>query len=334
MGKTRRLIFGTGQEPVGRRRSPRGYRVYGLCLRSQWPLPCPEGRESDLQELELFDGSPALFSKVPRDATRRSDGKNWFQHLQLPDGSDYLRWSGLFEFLVSADGRRIACRELDSASPESFQTYLLGQVLSFALLKQGIEPLHATTVVIDGQAVAFLGDCGYGKSSLGAAFLQVGYALLTDDQLVLKEEEEQFIAYPGLPRIKLFPHIARSLLGERVNGTPMNSETSKMVIPLDQNGKMYRREPLSLRTIYVLTPPARCSRIPSISIRSLSPRRAFIEVLKGTFNVIVVEPARLERQFDLATRLAATIPVKSLSYPRDLSRLPAVIEAVESDLAR
>ncbi|MFB3074256.1 MAG: hypothetical protein ACE1Z6_03640, partial [Candidatus Methylomirabilales bacterium] len=118
---------------------------------------------------------------------RRSDGKNWFQHLRLPDGSDYLRWSGLFEFLVSADGRRIACRELECASPESFQTYLIGQVLSFALVKRGIEPLHSTTVVIDGKAVAFLGDSGYGKSSLGAAFLQAGYPLLTDDLLVLKE---------------------------------------------------------------------------------------------------------------------------------------------------
>ncbi len=333
MRKTRRSILGTGQEPVGRRRSPRGYRVYGLCLRSQWPLPCPEGRECDLQELELFDGSPALFSKVPRDAMRRSDGKNWFQHLRLPDGSDYLRWSRLFEFLVSADGRRIACRELDNASPESFQTYLLGQVLSFALLKQGIEPLHATTVVIDGQAVAFLGDCGYGKSSLGAAFLQAGYALLTDDLLSLKQEEDQFVAYPGLPRIKLFPDIARSLLGERVNGTPMNSETSKMVIPLDQNGNRYRRKPLPLRAIYVLTPPPRSLRVPRISIRSLSPRRAFVEVLKGTFNAIVVEPARLERQFDLATRLATRVPVRSLSYPRNLRRISQVRDSILQDLA-
>ena len=315
------------------RRSPRVYRIYGICLKSHWPLPGHERSPPDLADVELFEATPAVFSDASREAEKQSDREDWFRHVRLPDGSDYLHWSGLFEFLVSPDGRRIACRALSGASRESFQTYLLGQVLSFALLKQGIEPLHATTVVIDGQAVAFLGDCGYGKSSLAAAFLQVGYALLTDDLLNLKQEEDQFVAYPGPPRIKLFPDIARSLLGERVNGTLMNSGTSKMVIPLDRNGKMYRQEPLPLRAIYVLTPPPRSSRIPRISIRSLSPRRAFIEMLKGTFNTIVMEPARLERQFDLATRLAARVPVRSLSYPRDLRRISQVRESILRELA-
>ncbi len=313
----------------------RVYRIYGVRLKSHWSLPLHEmeGRGSSLAEVELSAGPVALFRQASSEATRRSGGEDWFQHLQLRDGSDYLRWSGLFEFLVSTDGRRIACRELNGASPESFQTYLIGQVLSFAVLKQGIEPLHATTVVIDGGAVAFLGDCGYGKSSLGAAFLQVGYPLLTDDLLILKQEGNRFVAYPGPPRIKLFPGIARSLLGGWVNGTPMNNETSKMVVPLDQNDKIYRREPLPLTAIYVLTPPARSSSSPRISIRSLSPRRAFVELLKGTFNAIVVEPARLERQFDLATRLAVRVPVKSLLYPRDLTRISQVRESILRELA-
>ncbi len=316
-------------------RSPYVYRIYGVRLKSHWPLSLHEagGRGSSLAEVELSDGPVAHFRQASSEAARRSGGEDWFQHIQLRDGSDYLRWSRLFEFLILPDGRRIACRELESASPESFQTYLIGQVLSFALVKRGIEPLHSTTVVIDGKAVAFLGDSGYGKSSLGAAFLHAGYPLLTDDLLVLKEEGNRFAAYPGPPRIKLFPNIARSLLGERVNGTPMNSETSKMVIPLDRNGKMYRQEPLPLRAIYVLTPPPRSSRIPRISIRSLSPRRAFVELLKGTFNTIVVEPARLERQFDLATRLAARVPVRSLSYPRDLRRISQVRESILRELA-
>ncbi len=311
---------------------PHVYQIYGIRLKSHWPLPGHKGSRPDLADVELFEAPSALFAEASRHAVGRPEGEDWFRHVHLPDGSDYLRWSRLFEFLILSDGRRIACRELESASPESFQTYLIGQVLSFALVKRGIEPLHSTTVVIDGKAVAFLGDSGYGKSSLGAAFLQAGYPLLTDDLLVLKEEGNRFAAYPGPPRIKLFPNIARSLLGERVNGTPMNSETSKMVIPLDRNGKMYRQEPLPLRAIYVLTPPPRSLRVPRISIRSLSPRRAFVELLKGTFNTIVVEPARLERQFDLATRLAARVPVGSLSYPRDLRRISQVRESILREL--
>ncbi len=314
-------------------RSLRLYRIYGVRLKSHWPLPGHEGPGPDFAEVELFEASAALFLEASRHASRRSDGEDWFRHVRLPNGSDYVRWSGLFEFLVSTDGRRIACRELNGASPESFQTYLVGHVLSFALLKQGIEPLHSTTVVINGEAVAFLGDCGYGKSSLGAAFLQVGYPLLTDDLLVLKEEGDRFVAHAGPPRIKLFPDIAKSLLGEQVSGTPMSNQTPKLVIPLDQKETVLPEAAFPLKAIYVLTPPPRSLHIPRISIRSLSPRRAFVELLKGTFNTIVVEPARLERQFDLATRLAARVPVGSLSYPRDLRRISQVRESILQDLA-
>jgi hypothetical protein len=257
-------------------------------------------------------------------------GADWFQHRRLPDGSDYLRWAGLFEFLVSTDGHRIACHPLNGTSCEVFHTYLLGQVISFALLKQGLEPLHSTAVVINGEAVGFVGDCGYGKSSLGAAFLQAGYPLLTDDLLVLKEDGHGFLAYPGPPRIKLFPGIAKALLGDRVTGTPMNPQTSKLVIPLGPRQSAHAALPL--RAIYVLRPPTPGSWRTRVTIRSLSQRRACMQLIGSTFNLVVVEPTRLKRQFDLAARLASRIPVKSLSFPRRLARLPAVREAILSDV--
>ena len=309
----------------------RSYCVYGVRLKSVMPLPGPETTSSGQAAIELLSGSASLFSWVRREAGICPEEKEWFSHAGLSDGSDYLRWSGLFEFLVSGDGYRINCRGLKGASPESFQTYLLGQVLSFALLKQGIEPLHATSVVLDEEAVAFLGDCGYGKSSLGAAFLQVGYPLLTDDLLVLKEKGDRFVAYPGPPRIKLFPEIARSMLGDRVNGTPMNSHTPKLLIPLVRNETVPPKYTFPLKAIYILRPPAR-SHNSRIMIRPLPPRNAFVALIRNTFNAVVIDQERLKRQFALASQLAVRVPIKSLSYPRALQYLPAVREAVRSDL--
>lgn len=309
----------------------RSYCLYGVRLKSVVPLPGPETTSSERAAIELLSGSASLFSRARREAGICAEGKEWFSHAGLSDGSDYLQWSGLFEFIVSADGRRITCRELNGASPESFQTYLLGQVLSFSLLKQGIEPLHSTSVVINGTAVAFLGNCGYGKSSLGAAFLQEGCPLLTDDLLVLKERDGQFIAYPGPSRIKLFPEVARSVLGNRVKGTPMNSDTSKLVIPLGPDEMVSPGGTFPLKAIYVLTPPAK-SQGARITIAPLSPQNAFVALIKNTFNAVIVDPERLKRQFTLASRLAARVHVKSLSYPRAFQHLPAVREAVRSDL--
>lgn len=316
-----------------RPRTQRSYCLYGVRLKSVVPLPGPELTGSVKGEIEFFSGSASLFSWARREAGLRPQGGEWFQHARLLEGSDYLRWSGLFEFLISTDGRRIACRQLNGASRESFQTYLLAQVLSFALLKRGIEPLHATSVVIDGQAVAFLGDCGYGKSSLGAAFLNVGYPLLTDDLLVLKEQGDRFVAYPGPPRIKLFPAIARRLLGAGMNGTPMNHGTSKLVIPLGENETVLPRGVVPLKAIYVLKPPSARSRNSRIAIQALSPRCAFMDLVKNTFNAVIVDRERLERQFQMATRLATRVPVKTLSYPRDLSRISEVREYILREVA-
>ncbi len=308
----------------------RAYEVYGLRLGSAIPLPCPAPVAPGPVEAEIVAGSADLFHRARKATGLDPNGTPWFRHARLPDGSDYLRWSGLFEFLIASDGRRIACRSLDGPAREAFQTYLLGQVLSFALLKRGIEPLHSTAVVIDEQAVGFVGDCGYGKSSLGAAFLQAGYPLLTDDLLVIREEGHEFLAYPGPPRIKLFPEIAEILLGDRVTGAPMNPQTSKLVIALGPHQAAHAAIPL--RTIYVLRPPTPGSQSTRVTIRTLSQRRACMELIGSTFNLVVVEPTRLKRQFDLAARLARRIPVKSLTFPRSLESLPAVRRAILADV--
>jgi hypothetical protein len=284
-------------------------------------------------DAEIVEGSAALFARVHAATGGVPDDARWFHHAALPDGARYLRWSGLFEFLVAADGRRIACRPLDRAvAAMAFETYLLGQVLSFSLLRLGLEHLHSTSVVVDGGAVGFLGDCGYGKSTLGAAFVQAGYPLLTDDLLVLKHTRHRFTAYPGPARIKLFPEAAQGLLGDGIGGVPMNGLTPKLVIALGRDGRSWWG-PAPLRAIYVLPAPTRTPRTDRVTIRTLSPRRAFVELTRNTFNAMVLEPARLARQFDLVARLATAVPVKALAFPRTLERLAAVREAIEADLA-
>lgn len=291
-----------------------------------------EPTESEEPEIELVAGTENLFSRAYLEASPVPLRVQWCRYARLSDGGELLQWPDLFEFLINADGRRITCRALGEASWESFHTYLLGQVLSHALLKRRIEHLHSTAVVLDGGAVAFLGDCGYGKSSLAAAFLKAGHRLLTDDLLVLKEVERGFLAHPGPPRIKLFPEIAQALIGNLVSSTPMNPFTPKLIIPLGPDRVCI--DPTALRAIFVLRPAKPHSPANKISIRTLRPRGAFLALLENTFNARVKESARLKRLFALSVKLAASIPIKSLSFPRDLNRLPEVVEKIRITLSR
>src|SRR5207342_1318269 len=128
-------------------------------------------------DVRLCEASPSAFSRA-RDAVPFSRRRGWFIHSRLPDGHRYLRWKDLFEFIISPNGRRISYRRLNHATDDSLAVYLLGQVLSFSLVARGAEPLHGTVVGVEGQAIALLGDCGRGKSTLGAAMLSRGCRLL------------------------------------------------------------------------------------------------------------------------------------------------------------
>jgi hypothetical protein len=329
-----RATFATTGLPRERPAAPRQYHVYGVTVRSAVPLACPLSATPAPAGIELSEAPPSLFRETVPDADTTQE-KRWFRHTALPDGTDYLRWSKLFEFLISPDGRRVACHALNGVSSETFQTYLVSQTLSCALLKQGIESLHATVVVVRGQAVAFLGDCGYGKSSLGAAFLRAGHAILTDDMLVLDmpgRHRPAVVAHPGPPRIKLFPKIAHTFLGSRRKGARMNPGTTKLIIPL--SAREHCGQAVPLRALYVLRPPAARRAPKHVAIRSLTRRAACLALIANTFNTIITDPARLARQFAWAARLAGAVPVKSLSYPRRLTHIPAVLAAIQKDLAR
>lgn len=303
------------------------YHLYGLSITSQWPLPFPEaGGLTDPPEIELVQGSASFFSQARSEAGAAPRDTDWPRHYCLKDGSIYLRWPALFEFLISSSGRRISGRPLGETSWEAFQTYLLGQVLSYALIKSGVEPLHCTVVVTEGKAVGLLGDCGCGKSSLAAAFIQQGCRLLTDDLLILKENRQGYLAFPSFPRIKLFPEIAGALLGDHSSGTPMNPFTRKLIIPLGLEQSCQTPRPLI--AFFVLRPPRSRSRGNRVTIRTLPKRRACLDLIANTFNAQVTDPHRQRRLLTWTAGLANSLPLQSLSYPRNLARLPQVVAAV------
>lgn len=295
------------------------YRLYGLILRSDLPLGGPRAR-AGRTDLELL----AARDRWPADCLDSSQRRQWFASRHLSDGSLYLRWRGLFEFLIAPGGRTIRWRKLGRTAEESFRSYLLGQVLSFALLARGREPLHASAVAVGGRVIAFLGDCGLGKSSLAAAFVAAGYPLVTDDLLVLEESRNAYLVQPGLPRIKLYPRIARRLLGVRRQGPRLNPGTAKLIVPLPE-GRTARR-PLPLDTLYVL------ARARSVRIAPLSGASAMLEILRATFNTVETGRERAARHFAFARKLAGAVRMRRLAYPRRLAAIGAVRDAVLADL--
>jgi hypothetical protein len=300
--------------------------VYGVRIRSEFNLDLPTQSSAGAVDVCIRRSSVHF----PTSGTQFSNGIEFRVH---PSGTEdiYIRWPQLFQFRISEDGSQIDGEPLAPDSVEAFRTFLLGPVLSFAFARQGIEALHATVVVTGSGAIAFLGDSGYGKSTLAASFLAAGDSLLTDDLLVLRESGDGLLAFPGPGRIKLFPEIATSVLSDAIDGPPMNPFTSKRIMrPVSSQLCL---TPARLKAIYCLRDPMRTPKPKRILTRRLRARMAFMKILENCFNTRVTDAGRLARQFAFANSVVERVPIKSLSYPRQLESLPRIREAILAETA-
>jgi hypothetical protein len=308
------------------------YSLYGLRLRSQTKLTLDDIPQEDPPDVELSLGTEGIFADATSQVT--FDRRSWIHQHELASGWSYLRFDGLFEFLVSPRGNRIIYGFLGAVPLESFQTYALGRVISFALVKMGCEPLHAAAVVVDGRAVAFMGASSFGKSSLAACFVADGYRLLTDDVLRLDWRGSHYVAFPGPPRLKLLPSVARKFVRGAEAGVVMNpreahTKSPKRVFLLSPTQCV--STPVPLGAIYAVTAPREVYRKQQIKLGALSPLQALVKVLAFTHNDKLIDSNRLTRQLDAARRLIAAVPVRSLAYPRVLASLTEVKDALLAD---
>jgi hypothetical protein len=310
-------------------RHPVVHELYGIRVRSAWPVagvPDVGGR----WDVELLEGDPRVLaeaaSHVPPEQRDR-----WSQYATLPDGSSYRRCTGLFEFLVAPDARRIHARALEHADDEALLAYLLVDALSFSMVRLGWEPLHATAVATGHGTIGLIGESGYGKSTLGAILLHSGGRLLTDDMLILVAEGGTYRAQPGPPRIKLYREIASRTLGAGCHGVPMNAVTKKLIIPLDETRTA--RQPSPLDAIYLIEPERDGQSSQHPAIQRLSPAEALPRILAATAAHFPSDRDRLARQFAFITGLVQRVPVSTIAYRRNTADMSILRDAVLADVA-
>lgn len=169
------------------------YFAFGLSIESALELP----------ELAPLECAPAA----------RADVTIRLKPVAPPDGSGWPRRVGdrayfsaekTARFCIHGD-REIDVELCEGGTERNLRVYLLGSALGLLFHRRGLLPLHANAIVVGGEAVAFAGRTGMGKSTLAAYFLSRGYPVLCDDVCVVSFDEcGRPLAWPGLPRLKLW----------------------------------------------------------------------------------------------------------------------------------
>jgi hypothetical protein len=241
-----------------------------------------------------------------------------------------FRFPRLADFVYDPSARVLRPYPTPGLDPVDLRHLLLDNVLPLILTRSSFLVLHSGSVLIDGQAVAFLGESGSGKSTLTAAFVRDGHHLVTDDCLALAESARGFSALTSYAGLKLWPDSAASTMGSKSEGTPVVRGGLKLRLrALDTP-----RERYPLRRLYLLSRGHSRSSRTTVSTSSLSASEAFIGLVENTQILDPTDPSMLKQSFDRIGRLLEKVPVCRLNYPRDYSKIRAVREAVLRDLAK
>lgn len=236
-----------------------------------------------------------------------------------------IRAQGFGCFWISPAADRIACAPLQ-VSAWRWQRYLIGQVLPFAALLNGLEVFHASAVVVNGQAVAFLGASMGGKTSIAVGLALRGAGFMTDDVLAVSPGGDGgVVAHPGIGLASL-RHSAAGLLcpdERRSLGPGLGRDAEALRVPLPRHDT-----DAPLARAYLIERREGGGALELGPLRPVDPRL----LLAGSFNFVIRTPERLTNQLDLCARLARAGAVHRLSVPAGVGPTD-VARAIERELA-
>jgi hypothetical protein len=300
------------------------HRIYGGCLETEiaisaLPISGPCRADWKVRRSEHLD---PLLDPVLLGEERLVDAVS----ARLVRGEDRFRLSfddtGAFD--VSLDGREIAWMPLAGADPDLAQIDLLGRVLSLAVHASGDVCLHASAVVVDGSAIAFLGPKGFGKSALAMALVSTGATLLTDDTLRLRLGPRT-TATPGPHSIRLWNDVADHL-GRRSAMVPEPDGGKLVGRSLPDNEVSHESVPLA--ALYLLH-PVRPSPDVATGRRTLLPSvEATLGVIQHAKIALLLGKSEGAVLLHRAASLTSTTPVFRLEVPRDLAQLPVTAQHI------
>lgn len=244
----------------------------GWRVSSDLPLPDLPLWQGDDRPADLTircDPNPPKLGDLSLDRQDMQIGADGFCRFAVPDVATYL---------IDPHGRSVVVTPAEAAAPQDIRLFLFGTVLGILCARRGLLPLHAGSVRIGEGAVAFAGDSGMGKSTLAAAFIKRGYAILSDDVTAVETDGRGCPRIrPSLPRLKLCPDAVARLGIPTDNAERVSRDADKFNLPLD--GGFYPL-PLPLRAIFHLRP---ASEGEPTTLRRLSPAQSLVAVADDTY---------------------------------------------------
>ncbi|WP_372892302.1 hypothetical protein [Sphingomonas sp.] len=297
------------------------YHLCGLRVASALALPdvLPWSGDTRSADIEIVLGS------VPD----RLPGATYVApFLQLAgDGQARVEISAVAAYRIE-QGRRITVAPTPGGESSAVALFLLRAACGILWMQRGLFAMRASTVEIDGRAVALAGISGIGKSTLAAALIDAGHRLLSDDvsvidataaggPLVLPTAPVQWLWRDSLAALDIVP-------GARVRSDPAMQKFERHVAPA------FQAKPRPLAAICHLD---RLVRARPVIERTTG--AAALQAVRGhALRLHAAQKMGLEPTVFLqAAKIAASVPQATLRRPMTFDALRPFAQALPEMLA-
>ena len=317
------------------------YRIFDTTLSCDFPLPeLPQvSGQADALVVKLAEGDPDQFGTRGFERVfewRSYDGKVvcWCER----QGDEYLYvFTSFATFHISSEGL-ISCFLREDSTMQMLRHLLLNQIIPRYLATTGRLILHASAVKLkNGKSVAFLGNSGFGKSTLVSSFHRHGAQLINDDCILLECNENGVTVIGGLVGIRLFPDSVNAVFDEAAGFTNYTPYTDKQQLFLKSEAGSAQPEPFALDALFLLNDPklepADEETADKICIEPVSGREAMMAMIYSAFSLDPTDKKMITRNFqNVGQAVGERLSLFSLRYPRVHGRLPEVRRAVIESL--
>lgn len=233
-------------------------------------------------------------------------------------------WPIIGKFLIT-NGREVVVQPANDAVEEDLLPFLTGPAMIALLLQRSYLVLHASCVLVNGVAVAFLGAKGFGKSTLAACMYARGHSLISDDIVPVYFTEGAVFTLPGYPRIKLYPDSVVAAGSDPSDLPYIHRLIEKHSFSCPNENTV---GPVKLGALYVL------DKSDEVRIEPLDLSRTFIELITNTHAGHHLERLNgQERHFRQCQELVQAIPSFRISRPHQFGQIDEVCSKLEKHIA-
>lgn len=228
-----------------------------------------------------------------------------------------LRAPAAGDFILNPAAGSVSVRADVDCAPNTLEHLLIDQVLPRMLAQRGHMMVHASLVQVGSKASLFLGNSGWGKSTIAGLLHNQGMIALCDDCVLLEVRQGEVWATPAYPGLRLHEDSISHVFGDALELTRVAHYSRKqrvigLPLPLEPQA------PLSLASIYLLGDP-RTSK-GELSIKPLTSAAACIALVEHSFRLDPTDRDQTVRVLHQAGNVARSVPAFALRQPHDFKR--------------